>query len=53
MAIRRAVLLIADICGYTRNMNWNLLRLTRAQQAVALLLEAVIDAAKGLKLAVA
>jgi hypothetical protein len=51
MAIRRAVLLIADIGGYTRYMNWNRLHLTHAQQAVALLLEAVIDAAKGLKLA--
>jgi hypothetical protein len=51
MAIRRAVLLIADIGGYTRYMSWNRLHLTHAQQAVALLLEAVIDAAKGLKLA--
>lgn len=51
MAIRRAVLLIADIGGYTSYMNWNRLHLTHAQQAVALLLEAVIDAAKGLKLA--
>ncbi len=51
MAIRRAVLLIADIGGYTRYMNWNRAHLTHAQQTVALLLEAVIDAAKGLKLA--
>lgn len=51
MTIRHAVLLIADIGGYTRYMNWNRLHLTHAQQAVALLLEAVIDAAKGLKLA--
>lgn len=51
MAIRRAVLLIADIGGYTRYMNWNRLHLTHAQLTVAKLLEAVIDAGKGLKLA--
>lgn len=51
MAIRRAVLLIADISGYTNYMNWNRLHLVHAQFTVATLLEAVIDAAKGLKLA--
>ncbi|MCV7078709.1 MULTISPECIES: DUF2652 domain-containing protein [Mycobacterium] len=51
MAIRRAVLLIADIGGYTRYMTWNRMHLAHAQQAVAALLEAVIDAGKGLKLA--
>ncbi|QNI06052.1 DUF2652 domain-containing protein [Mycobacterium kubicae] len=51
MAIRRAVLLIADIGGYTHYMSWNRLHLAHAQQAVAGLLEAVIDAGKGLKLA--
>jgi hypothetical protein len=51
MAIRRAVLLIADIGGYTGYMSWNRLHLAHAQQAVAALLEAVIDAAKGMKLA--
>jgi hypothetical protein len=51
MAIRRAVLLIADIGGYTHYMNWNRLHLAHAQQAVAALLESVIDAGKGLKLA--
>ncbi|WP_421845744.1 DUF2652 domain-containing protein [Mycobacterium sp.] len=51
MAIRRAVLLIADIGGYTRYMRWNRLHLAHAQQTVAGLLEAVIDAGKGLKLA--
>lgn len=51
MAIRRAVLLIADISGYTNYMNWNRLHLVHAQLTVATLLEAVIDAAKGLKLA--
>lgn len=51
MAIRHAVLVIADIGGYTRYMNWNRTHLVHAQMAVALLLESVIDAAKGLKLA--
>jgi Protein of unknown function (DUF2652) len=51
MAIRRAVLLIADIGGYTRYMNWNRTHLAHAQQTVAGLLEAVIDAGRGLKLA--
>jgi hypothetical protein len=51
MAIRRAVLLIADIGGYTRYMNWNRMHLIHAQLTVAALLESVIDAGKGLKLA--
>ena len=55
MAIRRAVLLIADIGGYTSYMNWNRLHLTHAQLTVAQLLESVIDAGscrpEGLKLA--
>lgn len=51
MAIRRAVLLIADIGGYTHYMNWNRTHLAHAQQTVAGLLESVIDAGKGLKLA--
>ncbi|SRX94762.1 hypothetical protein [Corallococcus coralloides DSM 2259] [Mycobacterium shimoidei] len=51
MAIRRAVLLIADIGGYTNYMNWNKLHLIHAQLTVATLLESVIDAAKGMKLA--
>jgi Protein of unknown function (DUF2652) len=51
MAIRRAVLLIADIGGYTNYMHWNRLHLAHAQQTVAELLESVIDAGKGLKLA--
>jgi hypothetical protein len=51
MAIRRAVLIIADIGGYTHYMNWNRLHLTHAQLTVAQLLESVIDAGKGLKLA--
>jgi Protein of unknown function (DUF2652) len=51
MAIRRAVLLIADIGGYTNYMHWNRTHLAHAQQTVAQLLESVIDAGKGLKLA--
>ncbi|BAX93373.1 DUF2652 domain-containing protein [Mycobacterium shigaense] len=51
MAIRRAVLLIADISGYTHYMNWNRMHLAHAQLAVAELLESVIEAGKGLKVA--
>jgi hypothetical protein len=51
MAIRHAVLVIADIGGYTHYMHWNRKHLAHAQQTVAGLLEAVIDAGKGLKLA--
>ncbi len=51
MAIRHAVLLIADIGGYTNYMNWNRMHLAHAQRTVAVLLESVIDAGKGLKLA--
>ncbi|MGH3554886.1 MAG: DUF2652 domain-containing protein [Mycobacterium sp.] len=51
MAIRRAVLVIADISGYTHYMNWNRMHLAHAQRTVAGLLESVIDAGKGLKLA--
>ncbi len=43
------MLLIADIGGYTHYMHWNRLHLAHAQQTVAGLLEAVIDAGKGLK----
>ncbi len=51
MAIRRAVLMIADISGYTQYMHWNRTHLAHAQLTVAGLLESVIDAGKGLKLA--
>lgn len=51
MAIRRAVLLIADIGGYTNYMQWNRTHLAHAQLTVASLLESVINAGKGLKLA--
>src|SRR5271154_7592160 len=51
MAIQRGVLIIADIGGYTHYMNWNRAHLAHAQLTVAQLLESVIDAGKGLKLA--
>src|SRR6201998_2771890 len=51
MAIRHAVLLIADIGGYTNYMHWNRTHLAHAQQTVAGLLGSVFDAGKGLKLA--
>jgi hypothetical protein len=51
VAIRRAVLVIADIGGYTNYMQWNRMHLAHAQLTVANLLESVIDAGKGLKLA--
>lgn len=51
MAIQHAVLLIADIGGYTNYMQWNRTHLVHAQLTVAGLLESVIDAGKGLKLA--
>jgi hypothetical protein len=48
--IQRAVLVIADIGGYTRFMKLTRWNLAHAQQVVAELLEAVIDAAGLLKL---
>jgi len=51
MAIRRAVLLIADIGGYTRFMTVHRINLAHAQDVVAQLLEAIIDAARGFELA--
>ena len=51
MAIRYAVLRVADIGGYTHYMHWNRMHLAHAQRTVAALLESVIDAGKGLKLA--
>ncbi len=51
MAVERAVLLIADIGGYTRFMTYHRLNLAHAQDTIARLLEAVIDAAGRFKLA--
>jgi hypothetical protein len=46
VAVERAVLLIADIGGYTRFMKVHRVNLSHAQYVVARLLEAVIDAAE-------
>jgi hypothetical protein len=46
MAIQRALLLIADIGGYTRFMNIHRFSLTHAQDIVGQLLESIIDAAE-------
>jgi hypothetical protein len=46
VAVERAVLLIADIGGYTRFMKVHRVNLSHAQYVVAQLLEAVIDAAR-------
>lgn len=51
MATERAVLVIADIGGYTRFMNYHALNLAHAQEAVASLLEAIIDSAGALQVA--
>ncbi len=52
MAIRRALLVIADIGGYTRFMRVHRINLAHAQDVITQLLEAVIDGASpGLKLA--
>src|SRR5919201_2222589 len=50
MTESRALLLIADIGGYTRYMSLHRMSLAHAQANVARLLEAVIDAARGLEL---
>ena len=51
MAIEKALLLIADIGGYTRFMKQHRFSLAHAQDTVAQLLEAVIDASGRFKLA--
>ncbi|RKG74988.1 DUF2652 domain-containing protein [Corallococcus exercitus] len=51
MAIEKALLLIADIGGYTRFMRQHRFGLAHAQDTVAQLLEAVIDASGRFKLA--
>ncbi len=50
MSVQRALLIIADISGYTRFMRFRRMSLAHAQDMVARLLEAVIDAARGLRL---
>lgn len=51
MGIEKAQLLIADIGGYTRFMKQHRFSLAHAQDTIAQLLEAVIDASSGFKLA--
>ncbi|RYZ43590.1 MAG: DUF2652 domain-containing protein [Myxococcaceae bacterium] len=51
MAIEKALLLIADIGGYTRFMSHHRFSLAHAQDTVAQLLEALIDASGRFKLA--
>ncbi|MDY7226644.1 DUF2652 domain-containing protein [Hyalangium rubrum] len=51
MAIEKATLLIADIGGYTRFMKHHRYSLVHAQDTVAQLLEAIIDASGRFKLA--
>ena len=50
MAVERALLLIADIGGYTRFMKLHRLSLAHSQDIIARLLEAVVDAAPPLEL---
>lgn len=50
MAVERGLLLIADIAGYTRFMEFHRTDLAHAQDVVARLLEAVIDAGPALRL---
>lgn len=51
MAIHRAVLLIADIGGYTKFMSVHRINLAHAQDVVAQLLESILDASGPFKLA--
>jgi hypothetical protein len=51
MAVERALLVIADIGGYTRFMQANRATLAHAQELIATLLEAVLDSATGFELA--
>ncbi len=50
MAVERGLLLIADIAGYTRFMEFHRTDLAHAQDIVARLLEAMVDAATALRL---
>src|SRR2546422_1604595 len=50
MAVQRGLLLIADIAGYTRFMEFHRTDLAHAQDVVARLLEAMIDATSALDL---
>src|SRR5260370_2254655 len=50
MAVERGLLLIADIAGYTRFMDFHRPDLAHAQDVVARLLEPMIDASPSLQL---
>ena len=50
MSVQRGLLLIADIAGYTRFMEFHRTDLAHAQDIVARLLEAMIDASSALEL---
>src|SRR5947199_10564268 len=50
MSVQRGLLLIADIAGYTRFMEFHRSDLAHAQDIVARLLEAMIDASPTLEL---
>lgn len=50
MAVQRALLMIADVGGYTRFMAMHRVSLVHAQDIIGRLLEAMIDAAPGLEL---
>ena len=51
MSIQPTLLMIADIAGYTRFMKFHYMSLVHAQEIVAKLLEAIIDAAPAMRLA--
>ncbi|HEY3177920.1 MAG TPA: DUF2652 domain-containing protein [Casimicrobiaceae bacterium] len=51
MSVQPTLLMIADIAGYTRFMKFHYMSLVHAQEIVAKLLEAIIDAAPALRLA--
>ena len=51
MSVAPTLLMIADIAGYTRFMKFHYMSLVHAQETVAKLLEAIIDAVPALRLA--
>jgi hypothetical protein len=51
MSVQPTLLMIADIAGYTKFMKFHYMSLIHAQETVAKLLEAIIDAVPALKLA--
>jgi len=51
MSVQPTLLMIADIAGYTKFMKFHYMSLVHAQETVAKLLEAIIDAVPALRLA--